>query len=62
LNPRLVVPHLFIGVEQMNLGRARDPIVPIEKALELDRAVSLLSSLIESNPDIDDVSFTLGPV
>jgi tetratricopeptide (TPR) repeat protein len=81
LNPRLVVPHLFIGVEQMNLGRARDAIVPIEKALELDpgntkatyelaraymqvdsydRAVSLLSSLIESNPDTDDVSFTLG--
>jgi tetratricopeptide (TPR) repeat protein len=36
LNPRLVMPHLFIGVQQMNLGRARDAIAPIEKALELD--------------------------
>jgi tetratricopeptide (TPR) repeat protein len=36
INPRLVVPHIFAGVEYLRDGRAREAIVALEQAVELE--------------------------
>ena len=36
LNPRLVVPHVFAGVEYLRFGRARDAVAAFHQALELE--------------------------
>jgi tetratricopeptide (TPR) repeat protein len=36
LNPRLVVPHVFAGVEYLRFGRARDAVTALRQALEIE--------------------------